>query len=111
RLVTLPCQVRDGNGPWRPCSVLDLSEEGIRLSWVPQFGVGRRIWVRIEGLEPMPAIIRWKDNKGIGCELSRQLSQYVVYHLARLRLIRFYASRALVSAKGGKRTRAGLQRA
>lgn len=80
RIVDLRAQVRVGTENWRPIRVVDLSSTGFRLSWLPSCSTGCRVWLRIEGLEPLPATIRWKNNGGIGCEFMRPLSAAVLDH-------------------------------
>ena len=81
--VALTCQLRIGSGPWRPASMINLSPSGFRIAWLPGGEVGRQLWVRIPGLEAMPATIRWRDLGGVGCEFTRPLSQPVIGHLTR----------------------------
>uniref|UniRef100_UPI003C2C9995 PilZ domain-containing protein n=1 Tax=Altererythrobacter segetis TaxID=1104773 RepID=UPI003C2C9995 len=83
RIVDLRAQVRCGSETWRPIRVVDLSSTGFRLSWLPSCSTDCRIWLRIEGLEPLPATIRWKNNGGVGCEFIRPLSAAVLDHLSR----------------------------
>ena len=83
RRLDLPCRVRLGSSPWRPARIFDLSTKGVLVSWQPQCTVGQTLWVRLPGLEAMPATVRWKDMSGVGCELDRPLSTVVVDHLAR----------------------------
>ena len=80
--VTLNCALRIGSGGWKAGRVVDLSAHGFRLSWVPQCAIGRQLWVRLPGLEPMAATVRWKDNAGVGCQFSRPLHPVVLEHLA-----------------------------
>lgn len=81
--VALTCQLRVGSGPWRPATVVDMSRWGFRIAWLPGSGVGNPLWVRIPGLEAMPASIRWRDLGGVGCRFERPLSEIVIEHLAR----------------------------
>ena len=81
--VALICQLRIGSGPWRPASMINLSPSGFRIAWLPGGEVGRQLWVRIPGLEAMPATIRWRDLGGVGCRFERPLSDIVIEHLAR----------------------------
>jgi hypothetical protein len=82
--VAAICQLRIGSGPWRPASLVDISRSGFRIAWLPQCPIGRRLWVRLPGLEPMPAYIRWRDQRGVGCEFERPLHIAVMEHLARI---------------------------
>ena len=81
--VAFTCQLRLGNGPWRPASMVDLSCRGFRLAWLPDCPIGRQLWVRIPGLEARPATIRWRDNRGVGCEFDRPLHEAVIDFLSR----------------------------
>jgi hypothetical protein len=81
--VALTCQLRIGTGPWRPATLVDMSRWGFRIAWLPSSAVGRSLWVRIPGLEAMPATIRWRDLGGVGCKFERPLSEIVIEHLAR----------------------------
>jgi hypothetical protein len=81
--VAMTCSLRIGNGPWRPASMVDLSRSGFRIAWLPSGSVGRPMWVRIPGLEAVPATIRWRDLRGVGCQFERPLDSAVIDHLAR----------------------------
>ena len=81
--IALTCQLRIGSGPWRPATMVDLSRSGFRIAWLPSGNAGRPLWVRIPGLEAMPATIRWRDLGGVGCQFERPLSSEVVEHLSR----------------------------
>ena len=82
--VAMTCQLRVGSGPWRPASLVDLSPSGFRVAWLPQCGAGRKLWVRIPGFEAMPATIRWRDHRGVGCQFARPVHRAVVDHLSRI---------------------------
>ena len=81
--VALTCQLRIGSGPWRPGSLVDLSCTGFRIAWMPSCSPGKQLWVRLPGLEAMPAKICWHDLRGVGCQFDRPLSAAVVDHLTR----------------------------
>lgn len=81
--VALTCRLRIGSGPWRPANLVDLSRSGFRIAWLPSGSVGRSLWVRIPGLEAMPARIRWRDLGGVGCQFDRPLGIAVVEHFSR----------------------------
>lgn len=83
REVAIYCEVREGLRPWKRLLIQDLSQEGFRLSWFPHCSVGSNIWIRINGLEPLPATIRWKSDDGVGCQFSRRLHESVLDHLCR----------------------------
>jgi len=82
-MVALTCQLRIGGGAWRPGSLVDLSCSGFRIAWLPSCGPGKPIWVKIPGLEAMPAKVRWQDLGGVGCQFDRPLNPVIVEHLLR----------------------------
>ena len=81
--VAITCQLRIGTAPWRPASVVDISRSGFRVAWLPHCATGKQVWVRLPGLEAMPAVIRWRDIGGVGCEFVRPLHVSVIEYLAR----------------------------
>lgn len=81
--VAFSCQLRIGNGPWRSAGMTDLSCQGFRLAWLPDCEPGRQLWVRIPGLEARTAIVRWRDNRGVGCEFLHPLHAAVIQFLSR----------------------------
>lgn len=82
--VAFTCQLRVGNGAWRTASMVDLSCEGFRLGWLPDCTVGRDVWVRIPGIEARMATVRWRDNRGVGCEFAQPLHAAVIGFLSRV---------------------------
>ena len=81
--VAFTCQLRIGSGPWRVASMVDLSCEGFRLAWLPDCPAGRPLWVRIPGIEARLASVRWRDERGVGCQFERPLHQAVIDFLSR----------------------------
>ena len=81
--VAFTCQLRVGNGSWRMASMVDLSCEGFRLAWLPDCAVGRDLWVRIPGIEARQATVRWRDDRGVGCQFTRPLHEAVIGFLSR----------------------------
>jgi len=81
--VAFTCQLRVGAGPWRVASMVDLSCEGFRLAWLPDCAVGKTLWVRIPGIEARLATVRWRDDRGVGCQFDRPLHQAVIDFLSR----------------------------
>ena len=82
--VAFTCQLRVGNGAWRAASMVDLSCEGFRLAWLPDCAVGRDLWVRIPGIEARLATVRWRDDRGVGCQFARPLHTAVIGFLSRV---------------------------
>ncbi len=81
--VAITCQLRVDSTGWRPASLVDLSTEGFRIAWLPKCGIGRKLWIRLPGYEAMQATVRWRDNRGVGCQFDRPLHQSVIDHLCR----------------------------
>jgi len=81
--VAFTCQIRIGQGAWRAASMVDLSCEGFRLAWLPDCPAGKDLWVRIPGIEARLATVRWRDERGVGCQFERPLHQAVIDFLSR----------------------------
>lgn len=79
--VSLMCQVRQGDDRWRMARLDDLSVNGFRIAWLPACRMHAKMWIRIPGLAPLPAEIRWRTNGGIGCEFARPLYDAVFDHI------------------------------
>ena len=62
----------------------DLSTGGFKAQWRPLCALGTPIMVKIAGLSPLRAVLRWKDDDYIGCEFEARLYGPVVDHIARL---------------------------
>jgi hypothetical protein len=76
-------EIKLGFGQWQKTRLSDLSATGFRIGWLPNGGQGAEVRLRIPGMEPLLAYVRWRDNTGMGCEFARPLSVYVLDHLAR----------------------------
>ena len=76
-------EVKVGFGAWQKSRLNDVSLSGFRIGWLPNGGHGTDVRIRIPGLEPLTALVRWKDSTGMGCEFTRPLSVYVLEHIAR----------------------------
>ena len=81
--VAFTCQLRIGKGTWRSATMVDLSSEGCRLAWLPGCAIGSDLWVRIPGIEARLATIRWRDDRGVGCQFARPLHAAVIDFLSR----------------------------
>ena len=81
--IEIIAEVKVGFGPWQKSRLNDLSLTGFRIGWLPNGGHGAEVRIRIPGLEPLTALVRWKDVTGMGCEFTRPLSVYVLDHIAR----------------------------
>lgn len=71
---------RAGRNTYR-VSVQDLSRHGCKLELLDPPVVEERVWVRIEGLEPLEARICWIDGFALGVEFQKDLHPAVFDHL------------------------------
>ena len=81
--IEVIAEVKVGFGAWQKSRLTDVSLSGFRIGWLPNGGQGAEVRIRIPGLEPLTAHVRWKDTTGMGCEFTRPLSVYVLEHIAR----------------------------
>ena len=81
--LELIADIKVGFGAWQKSRLNDLSETGFRIGWLPQGGQGSEVRLKIPGMEPLLAYVRWRDTTGLGCEFARPLSPYVLDHIAR----------------------------
>ena len=82
--LTVRCDARQGCEPWAKVVLTDLSRTGFRIAWSPRCQPGAKLWIRIPGLQPLSAVVRWQNQSGIGCEFTSPLYEPVFEHLARL---------------------------
>ena len=81
--VSLNCDVRQGQRPWATTRLLNLSETGFCLVWLPAMELTRGLWLRIPGLQLLKASIRWRSGSMIGCEFEQRLHTAVFEHVVR----------------------------
>lgn len=62
-------------------SIQDLSRHGCKLELVDRPAVDERVWVRIDGLEPLEARVCWIDGFALGVEFQKDLHPAVFDHL------------------------------
>lgn len=58
--------------------ILDLSTHGFRVDTHLKLDVGTQIWLRLPGLEAMPAHVAWIDGHCAGCSFDRPLHPAVL---------------------------------
>jgi hypothetical protein len=80
--LTVRCDVRQGCEPWAKIVLMDMSRTGFRIAWSPRYKPGAKLWIRIPGLQPLSATIRWQSQSGVGCEFSSPLYEPVFEHFA-----------------------------
>ena len=75
--------VKIGWGQWQKARLQNVSATGFRIAWVPNGTQGADMRIRIPGLEPLAAKVRWRENSGLGCQFVNPLSVYVLEHIAK----------------------------
>jgi len=81
--VSLACDIRQGQRPWARSRLLNLSQTGFCLVWLPAMELNRTLWLRIPGLQLLKANIRWRNGAMIGCEFEQGLHTAVFEHIVR----------------------------
>ena len=81
--LCLRCEVRQGSRAWKLIRLEDLSQAGFRIAWLPEASVGQTLKIRIPGLEPLSADVRWVRGKTVGCEFTAPLHVAVFEHILR----------------------------
>lgn len=76
--------LREAGGTAAPVRLLDLSRHGFRTEWPYRLEKGRRIWLKIPGLEAMPATVAWEANYTIGCKFDAPLHAAVLARIVSL---------------------------
>lgn len=82
--VALMCEVRQGTRPWKLARLIDLSETGFRVAWLPEYDATKPLRIRIPGIEVLTAEIRWQEGRQVGCAFASPLHVAVFEHIARL---------------------------
>ncbi len=72
-----------GRTPFR-VRVTDLSQSGCRCESTAKVYVGDCVWIGVEGLAPVEAIIRWANPFGFGCEWAHPMHVSVLDHICQL---------------------------
>lgn len=83
RELTLRCEVRLGSGSWTKIDLINLTHSGFQMEWLPNCRPDSKVWIRMPGLQPLSATVRWRNNSGIGCEFSAPLYEPIFEHLVR----------------------------
>jgi len=81
--VALTCDIRQGQRPWAQSRLLNLSETGFCIVWLPALEHRRGLWLRIPGLQLLKANIRWRSGAMMGCEFEQRLHPAVFDHIVR----------------------------
>ena len=71
--LVLLCEVRQGMRPWAMARLDDLSSEGFKIAWLPDCDATQPLRIRIPGLQPLTAVIKWQQGKAVGCAFAEPL--------------------------------------
>lgn len=56
-----------------PVTIFDLSREGCRVEFVERPRLDESVWVKLDGLEPLEAVVCWAEGVAAGLEFSRPI--------------------------------------
>lgn len=65
--------LREAGGTPVKVKIHDISTHGFRTEWPYKLRRGDRVWLRITGLEALPALVAWEQNYTIGCQFEAPL--------------------------------------
>jgi PilZ domain len=85
-LASAEAKLREQAGTSWAVKLLDISPRGFRAAWHFRLTVGERVWLRIAGMEALPAIVRWSRDFEVGCEFERPFHPAVFDHIVRTHL-------------------------
>jgi hypothetical protein len=80
--INVTSEVRAANCAWEKAELEDLSCSGFRMRWKPRYQVDSEFSIRFPGLELLRARVCWHDDRRIGCEFTKPLSDFVFDHIA-----------------------------
>lgn len=63
--------------------ILDLSTSGFRASTHLELMIGTEVWLKLPGLETLPARVVWMDGYLMGCAFARPLHPAVLDNILR----------------------------
>lgn len=78
-------EIRHAGGEWIRAQLKDLSETGCRLTRAGNPATGGSLWLRLGGLDPIAARVRWTAADAFGCEFLLPLPEAARDELRRLR--------------------------
>ena len=81
--LSLACDIRQGQRPWARSRLLNLSETGFCLVWLPALELDRGMWLKNPDLQLLRANIRWRNGSMVGCEFEQRLHPAVFEHIVR----------------------------
>lgn len=74
RRLTVNAVMARHEGPDLTITVKDLSAEGFAALSETPVPIGTRFWLQLPGQPDVPAEVKWRRGKFIGCEFERGLS-------------------------------------
>ncbi|WP_293881605.1 PilZ domain-containing protein [Sphingomonas sp.] len=66
-------RLRQSAGKPLAVSVYDLSARGFCTEWPHRLSVGDRVWLTLDRIESLAAIVSWTTDFAIGCKFERPL--------------------------------------
>ena len=76
--VEMEAGLRKKGGSAIPIRLIDLSTHGFRTETHLYLDPGNTVWVRLPGLDSMPATVIWARGSLIGCAFERPLLSAVI---------------------------------
>jgi len=76
--VTVRANLRQRGASAVSVQILDLSTHGFRIDTHLTLEIGAQIWLRLPGLEAIPARVAWIEGHQAGCAFDRPLHPAVV---------------------------------
>ncbi|MDE2301704.1 MAG: PilZ domain-containing protein [Sphingomonadales bacterium] len=81
--LSIVCEARQGVQPWRMLTLTELSARGFRVIWTAPLNPRQALRLRIPGMAPLTAAIRWHRDDALGCEFLTPLHVAVFEHIVR----------------------------
>ncbi|MGN6500460.1 MAG: PilZ domain-containing protein [Tsuneonella sp.] len=72
---SLVVEIRDVGSDWNRAQLKDISDSGCRLTRTGSFAKGGSLWLRLPGIEPIAARVRWTSADALGCQFLYPLDR------------------------------------
>ena len=76
--VEFPAALRQRGASGVSVQIMDLSTHGFRVATHLELCPGTDVWLRLPGLEPCHARVRWSEGHYVGCAFERPLHAAVL---------------------------------
>jgi hypothetical protein len=76
--VELPAALRQRGASGVSVQIMDLSTDGFRVATHLELPTGTDVWLRLPGLEPCHARVKWAEGHYLGCAFDRPLHAAVL---------------------------------